>query len=84
MKMETKDISDLSLASYLSVAGHKLTGLNQSGRKILFSFDESPSLEADILKFYNRTAKVDPLTYSEVLRNFKSLTKSREGSFYDG
>ena len=69
-----KEIHDLALASYLSTIGYKLISVkSRDGRKFAFSFEESATLEADILSFYNRTAKVDPLSFAEVMRNLKAL-----------
>jgi hypothetical protein len=69
-----KEISDLALAAFLSAVGHKFNAIRPNGRKFTFIFDRSQKLESDILAFYNRTAKVDPLTYAETFRNFKALT----------
>lgn len=73
---ETKEIFDLSLSSFLSVMGHKLiaTPKVQSGRKSFFVFESSEELEKDILTFYNRQARVDPLSFIETYRNLKALT----------
>lgn len=71
-----KEISDLALAAFLSVAGHKLiaTPKPTSGRRSVFIFEGSKEIEEDILSFYNRTAQVDPLNFIETHRNLKALT----------
>ena len=73
-----REIQDLALASFAVANGNRLvrTPAKQNGgsRKLVFCFSQTAKLEADILAFYNRTAKVDPLTFSEVFRNLKALT----------
>jgi hypothetical protein len=44
------------------------------GRKLTSTFEETRKLEQGILAFYNKTARVDPLSFSEVFRNLKVLT----------
>lgn len=78
MEKTIKEISDIAVATYLSVVGHKLTFLKPSGKKIIFCFENSENLESDILNFYNRTAKVDPMTFAESLRNFKGMVKHQD------
>ena len=69
-----QEISDLALASYLSAIGHKFSSTKSNGRKFTFVFKDSETFESDVLAFYNRTARVDPLTFAEVFRNLKALT----------
>lgn len=72
---KNKEISDLALATFLSVTGHKLSSTpNISGRRAIFIFEASEKLEKDILEFYNRTARVDPLAFAETFRNLKAMT----------
>jgi hypothetical protein len=70
---EDEKISDLALASYLCVIGHRIISTEPAGNKIIFLFERSNSLEADILAFYNRMARVDPLSFAETMRNLKAL-----------
>jgi len=77
--MKNKDISDLALLSYLSVIGHKIISIKSNGRKFSFSFEDSETLQKDIMAFYNRAARVDPLTFSETFRNFKAMIRNQEG-----
>lgn len=71
-----KETSDLALATFLSSVGHKLleTPKSHGGRKLIFVFEGSDKLERDMLDFYNRAAKVDPLTFAETYKNLKALT----------
>ena len=73
---QKKEISDLALCAYLSTLGYKLTSTptNSYGNRTIFIFKASPKMEKDILDFYNRIAKVDPLSFIETYRNLKGLT----------
>ena len=73
MKKQMKEITDLALASFLSAIAHKIHSIKPNGKKFTFIFEDSESLEKDILAYYNRTAKVDPLTFAEVFRNLKAM-----------
>lgn len=73
--MNHKEVSDLALATFLAVSGHKLlsTPRAQYGKKAVFLFEASDKIERDTLDYYNRTAKVDPLGFAETFRNLKAL-----------
>ena len=73
--MKGKIITDLALAAYLSTIGHQLSSINPHGKKLEFCFLDSDKLEKDILSFYNRQARVDPLAFAETFRNLKALTR---------
>jgi hypothetical protein len=74
-----REVSDLVLAAYLSVSGHKLVSTPQSnsshGNRTIFVFEDSPKIEIDILGFYNRHARVEPLGFAEMQRHLKGLTR---------
>jgi hypothetical protein len=75
--VKEKQIQDLALVAFLVANGNPLIKppLKQSmGRKLVFTFEETVRLEQDILAFYNKTARIDPLSFSEVFRNLKALT----------
>jgi hypothetical protein len=74
--MKTKRLSDLNLSAHLSVSGHKLLGVEGNGYKGFFVFEDTPELEKDTLKFFNREAVVDALGFGEALRNLKALALS--------
>jgi hypothetical protein len=75
--MKTKNISNLPLVAYLSVLGHKIIEMSSSNERSTFTFEDSEDLGKSILNFYNRLGQVEPLTYSEVLRNLKSMALKR-------
>jgi len=75
--VKEKQIQDLALVAFLVANGNPLIKppLKQNiGRKLVFTFEETKKLEQDILAFYNKTARIDPLSFSEVFRNLKALT----------
>lgn len=75
--VKEKQIQDLALVAFLVANGNPLIKppLKQNmGRKLVFTFEETTKLEQDILAFYNKTARIDPLSFSEVFRNLKALT----------
>ena len=75
--VKEKQIQDLALVAFLVANGNPLIKppLKQNvGRKLVFTFQETVKLEQDILAFYNKTARIDPLSFSEVFRNLKALT----------
>ena len=71
--IKEKVVTYLALARYLSAAGHKLHSMRPDQKKFAFIFLDSEALEKDILSYYNRTARVDPLTFAEIFRNLKAL-----------
>ena len=74
---EEKQIQDLALVAFLVGNGNPLIkqpSRQSAGRKFVFTFKQTMKLEDDILAFYNKTARVDPLSFSEVFRNLKALT----------
>ena len=74
IETNTKEITDLALASYLSAIGHQLISIKPGvGRKLIFVFQKSEVLERDVLAYFNRNGKVDALTYYETVRNLKAL-----------
>ena len=75
MQIEEKIVIDLALTAYLNCIGHKFLAITQTGKKFEFRFKNSSKLEADILAFYNRQAKVDPLAFAETFRNLKAMVR---------
>ena len=75
--IKEREIQDLALVAFLVANGNPLikSPLRQGmGRKFVFTFEETGKIEKDILAFYNKTARIDPLSFSEVFRNLKALT----------
>ena len=71
--MKEKIITDLALASFLSTVGHKLLSINPNAKRLAFIFEDSEKIKKDILSFYNRSTKVDALTFAETFRNLKAI-----------
>ncbi len=72
-----KRISDLALTAFLSSIGHEILDIEGNGGKSFFVFEDTPTLEQDTLKYFNRQGMVDALTFGEVLRNLKALVLNR-------
>ena len=70
---DKKEISDLSLIAYLQIRGHKYVSHRTEPRKVIFVFRRTEKLETDIVRFLDRSAKVDALSFSEALRGLKRL-----------
>jgi hypothetical protein len=70
-----KELSDIALVSYLSCREYKIKKIRKAEGKSWFVFEDTIELEKDIMAFLNREAIVDPLRFSETLRNLKSLAK---------
>jgi len=71
----SKEISDLGLATFLNIINHQMIATPKAnGHRSVFIFQASEKIEEDILAFYNRTARVDPLNFIETYRNLKALT----------
>lgn len=73
----TKRVSDLTLAALLRSRGHKLLEIHRDGNRSLFVFEATATLEADVLVFYNGEARVEPLTFSELMRSLKAAAMSQ-------
>lgn len=76
MSEQSRTITDLALAAFLLTAGHCLHAIRREHGRGAFVFEETPALAQDILGFYNRIARVDPLTYAEMLRNLKAAAQA--------
>lgn len=70
-----REIYDLALVSFLNIQGHSLLKIKRDNGRAIFIFAESPALEKDMLDFYNRKARVDPMTFAETLRNLRAAAK---------
>ena len=73
-----KELSDIALVSYLACRDYKIKKIRKDREKSWFCFEDTESLEKDIMAFLNREATVDPLRFSETLRNLKSLARQGE------
>ena len=76
-----KKVADLTLAAFLQTEGHKLQGVKGDGHKAFFLFNDTPKLERDTLRYYNKEALVDPFSFGEILRNFKGLAVANRRSY---
>lgn len=70
-----KKLTDIALVTYLVCENFKIKKIERHKFKSLFIFDETKELKEAMLIFFNHEARVDPLKFSETLRNLKSLIK---------
>jgi hypothetical protein len=73
------EIPDISLAAFLDCCGYKykIRKDKEKDTKSLFVFEPSGELDKAIENYYNHEARVDPLQFSESLRNLKSHSRLR-------
>jgi hypothetical protein len=79
---EQRNINDVSLAAYLTVAGFKSAHPVLVGKYLQFRFEKSQELEDAIERFYLRQTQVDALSLLEAYRTIKAWTsevKSKGG-----
>ncbi len=72
----TRVIADLAMSVYLNLAGHPLQGIQRLDGRGGFVFTQSEALERDILRYVNREATVEPLSFAEGLRNLKAAVRA--------
>lgn len=72
----TRVIADLAMSVYLNLAGHPLQGIQRLDGRGGFVFTQSEALERDILRYLNREATVEPLSFAEGLRNLKAAVRA--------
>jgi len=74
-QLTEKKLTDISLVAYLVSQGFKIKRIDRRKDKSIFIFDESETLEEEALKYFNHEAQIDPLKFSEQLRNLRSYAK---------
>ena len=75
LESKEKRITDIGLATYLSCIGMAFKKIERSKFKSSFVYDTKPELQEETDKYFNHKALVDPLKYSETLRNLKSFVR---------
>ena len=73
---EKKEV-DIALVAYLVCMKFKIIRIDKSNDKTksFFVFENTPELDQEILKFYNREGSVEPNHFHETLRNLKSYAR---------
>jgi hypothetical protein len=81
--MATKDYStkDLLLAAFLITKGYKFTVPPKfHNNNTWFSFEDTPALQAVILKYYNKEVQVNPIDFNSSMRFLHRIMDSlKEG-----
>ena len=77
IEMKERKLSDIALVTYLVCEGFKIKRIEKDRNKIksLFVFDETQELKDATLTYFNREAKIEPIQFSETLRNLKSYAR---------
>jgi hypothetical protein len=70
-----KKYTDISLVAYLVSQNFKMLKIKKDRDKSIFFFMDTQALEEETLKYFNHEAKIDPLKFSETLRNLRSYAK---------
>ena len=76
-KVKIKTVGNLPLSAYLRMRKHKGKPCVSRG-KPFFEYIWTPELDQDITDYFDRKAKVDPLTFIETYFTVRAL--SREAS----
>jgi hypothetical protein len=74
-KIGEKKLTDIALVAYLASKGYKMSRIDKGRDKSVFYFEDVDDIEKEILKYFNHEALVDPLKFSETLRNLRSYAK---------
>jgi len=69
---------DMALIAYLMVEGHRLRGTKMRGEKLFFIFEDDETLQKDALNFFNNKALVNPVAFSNCIKQIKGAV-SRGG-----
>jgi hypothetical protein len=64
--------TDLYLASFLKLKGHKIS-LSKNKNIISFEFNKNIELENLVTQYLTETATCDPLLYTNSIKNLKNL-----------
>lgn len=68
---------DLTIVAYLVASGFQLESYRMSKDGLmLFTFPNSIELQQHISNFYRMTASINPVVYSNALRNLKTMVRS--------
>ena len=71
---------DLYLCAYLIVLNCKLIKHERTGNSTTFTFQYSPELSQYVSDFYSMNGAVEPMAYSAVIRNLKTMVHSNRSS----
>lgn len=68
----TFDTSDLYLISYLKLQGFKYT-TSKNKNRFIFSFEKTDDFVVSLNLYYSESALVNPLLYSNTVKNIKNF-----------
>lgn len=70
-------LHDLNCVAYLTISGFPIIEVETEGDATVFCFEGNITLRRAILKYLNHQAKVDPLAFSEQLRNLRAVVRDK-------
>lgn len=69
---------DLSLAAYLILKGNSVESVTLDGKhRAAFTFKGFKENDKEILTFYNRKAKVEPVAFLQQIKSLKAMISSK-------
>ena len=72
-----REISDIYLISMLKLKGHHPACVRSERRRVVWEFEPSPELEADLAAYFDGTVMVSALDYASHLRSTKGEVMNR-------
>ena len=65
--------TDLFLSVFLKYIGYELSSVEQNGGKTVFMFKDDENREKNVLDYFNKKPKVDPLGFSQSYKDIKGI-----------
>lgn len=72
MEEEKYTTSDLYLAAFLKLKGHKMT-VEKNRNKAVFNFEKNESFSQNVNDYLNEVGSCEPLLYTNSIKNLKNL-----------
>lgn len=69
----TYETKDFYLSSFLLATGHPLHGHVKQDGLTIFCFEDTPTLQDAVRRYYGFQAQVNPLTHGNAMRTLKSI-----------
>lgn len=66
---------DIYLAAFLIFNQARLIKLEPRENIVWFYFEDSPRITEMALKYFDRSAKVEPMGYNDIIRNLRHMVK---------
>lgn len=73
MEKDKWPTSDMGLGAYLRMQGFKIAAVKSLGSRAVFEFEDRDDREAEVNKFFNRGAMVEPLAYRAAMSEMRDM-----------